>query len=396
MSLISRVVHGRQKARFITPVSLAILVALPFPSLTQAAQETVVKVAVVTSLTGNAAHLGKDEEDGARMAVDDINREGIALRDARVRLQLVPEDDADDPRTATTVAQRLVDEGVVAVVGHMNSGTSIPAARIYAQSDVVQISPSATNPTYTHQGFATTFRVVATDELQGPALAAYGARTLRLKSVAIIDDSTAYGAGLADQFEKAARQLGIRVLSRDAASGNTVDFHAVLTRIKAERPDALMFGGMDITGALLVRQAGSLSLGVPILAGDGVCEDDFPRLAGPAAAHVFCSIAGASPSHSPRGTEFGKQYQARFHHPVFGYAAFTYDAMHVVASAIARAGSADRKAILDAMPTTDYSGVTGRIRFDVHGDVNDPVISVYGYDSATKVLKDQIALATRG
>lgn len=385
----------RETTRCATRLSIVMWVAFSFHPLTQAAQETVVKVGVVTSLTGNATHLGKDEENGVRMAVDDINREGIVVGSQRIRLELVSEDDAGDPRTATTVAQRLVDEGVVAVVGHMNSGTSIPAAQIYAQSGVAQISPSATNPKYTHQGFRTTFRVVATDESQGPALAHYAAQALHLKSVAIIDDSSAYGAGLADQFEKATRPLGIRVLSRDAVGGNTVDFRAVLTRIKAERPDSLMFGGMDATGALLARQAASLSLGVLILAGDGVCGDDFPQLAGPAAVHVICSLAGAEVSHSPRGRDFENHYQERFHQPVLGYAPFAYDAMHVIALAIARAGSTDRQAILDAIVKTDYSGVTGRIKFDGNGDISDPVVSVYGYDGGTKVLKDQVSLAAR-
>ncbi|WP_133650334.1 branched-chain amino acid ABC transporter substrate-binding protein [Paraburkholderia flava] len=356
-----------------------------------AADEVVVKVGVATTLTGVAAHLGKDEENGARLAVEDINRDGIMVGPRRVRLELVSEDDAGDPRLATTAAQRLVDENVVAVVGHMNSGTSIPAARVYAQAHVAQVSPSATNPVFTHQGFATTFRVVATDESQGPALAEYASNALRIRSVAIIDDSSAYGVGLADSFERSAKLRGIRVLSHDAASDHTVDFRAVLTRLKAERPDALVFGGMDETGALLVRQAAALSLNIPIVAGDGICGDDFPKLAGPAANQVVCSIAGAALSGLPSGKAFELRYQKRFGEPILGYAAFAYDAVRVIAAAIVKAGSVERPAVLAALHTTDYAGVTGRIRFDSNGDIHDPVIAVYGYQGMDKILKAQLS-----
>jgi branched-chain amino acid transport system substrate-binding protein len=356
-----------------------------------AAEEVTVKIGVATTLTGVAAHLGKDEEYGAQLAVDDVNREGIVVGSHRVRLELVAEDDAGDPRTATAAAQRLVDDGVIAVVGHMNSGTSIPASRVYAQAGVAQISPSATSPVLTHQGLATTFRVVATDESQGPALAGYAANVLHVRSVAIIDDASAYGVGLADRFEQSARRHGIRILSRDAASDHTVDFRAILTRLKAERPDALMFGGMDETGALLVRQAASLSLNIPIVAGDGVCGNDFPKLAGVAASHVICSIAGAPPDAMPGGKAFELRYQKRFDQPVLGYAPFAYDAVRVIAVAIIKAGSVDRQAVLRALRATDYMGMTGRIRFDDHGDIRDPVVSVYGYQGSDKILKEQVA-----
>ncbi|MGN4071876.1 branched-chain amino acid ABC transporter substrate-binding protein, partial [Burkholderia gladioli] len=176
--------------------------------------DDVVRIGHVAPLTGGMAHLGKDSENGARLAIDEINASGLTIAGRRVTLQLDAQDDAGDPRIATQVAQKLADDKVVGVVGHLNSGTSIPASRIYKEAGVVQISQAATNPGYTQQGFSTTYRVVATDAQQGPAIASYAARAMGVKTVAIVDDATAYGQGLADSFAKAARAAGIKVLSR--------------------------------------------------------------------------------------------------------------------------------------------------------------------------------------
>src|SRR3984885_9031304 len=195
------------KIQKLLPISAA---AMLFASLaTGAVADGVVKIGHVAPLTGGIAHLGKDNENGARLAVEEINAKGLTIGGQKITLQLDPQDDAGDPRTATQVAQKLVDDKVVGVVGHLNSGTSIPASRIYKDAGIVEISQAATNPAYTQQGFKTTYRVVATDAQQGPALAQYSASTLHAKTVAVVDDSTAYGHGLADEFEKSAKTLGL-------------------------------------------------------------------------------------------------------------------------------------------------------------------------------------------
>src|SRR6201985_2058677 len=204
----------KHKLQTVLPISAA---ALLFASMaTTASADQVVKIGHVAPLTGGIAHLGKDNENGARLAVEEINAKGLTIGGEKVTLQLDPQDDAADPRQATQVAQRLVDDKVVGVVGHLNSGTSIPASKIYSDAGIVQISPSATNPAYTQQGFKTTYRVVATDAQQGPALANYAAKGMKVKSVAIVDDSTAYGQGLANEFEKTAKSLGLQVISHAA------------------------------------------------------------------------------------------------------------------------------------------------------------------------------------
>src|SRR6201991_601599 len=231
------------KLHKLLPISAA---AMLFATLaTSAAADQVVKIGHVAPLTGGIAHLGKDNENGARLAVEEINAKGLTIGGQKITLQLDAQDDAADPRTATQVAQKLVDDKVVAVVGHLNSGTSIPASKIYSDAGIVQISPTATNPAYTQQGFKTTFRVVATDAQQGPALANYAAKSLKVKRVAIVDDSTAYGQGLANEFEKTAKAGGAKIVAREATNDRATDFRAILTKIKSAQPDAIMFGGMD-------------------------------------------------------------------------------------------------------------------------------------------------------
>ncbi|MGI4861989.1 MAG: branched-chain amino acid ABC transporter substrate-binding protein [Janthinobacterium lividum] len=359
---------------------------------TMAAADEVVKIGHVAPLTGGIAHLGKDNENGARLAIEEINKKGLVINGQKVTLELDPQDDAADPRQATQVAQKLVDDKVVGVVGHLNSGTTIPASKIYSDAGIVQISPSATNPTYTQQGFKTAYRVVATDAQQGPALATYASSTLKAKSVAIVDDASAYGQGLADEFEKKAKALGIKVLSHDATNDKAVDFRAILTKIKAERPDVIMYGGMDATGGPFAKQARQLAIKSRILAGDGVCTEKLSDLAGDATDNVVCSQAGMALEKMPGGDAFSKRYQARFGQPIQIYAPFTYDAVYIIVDAMKRANSTDKAKILAAMPATDFKGVLGETQFDSKGDVKKPVISLYDYKGGKKMLLDSVSM----
>ena len=379
------------KMQKLLPISAA---AMLFATMaTGAVADEVVKIGHVAPLTGQIAHLGKDNENGARLAVEEINAKGLTIGGQKVTLQLDPQDDAADPRQATQVAQKLVDDKVVAVVGHLNSGTSIPASKIYSDAGIVQISPSATNPQYTLQGFKTTFRVVATDAQQGPALANYAAETLKLKKVAVVDDATAYGQGLANEFEKKAKALGMTVVSHDATNDKAVDFRAILTKIKGENPDAIMYGGMDATGGPFAKQAKQLGIKAKILAGDGVCTDQLATLAGDATDNVVCSEAGRSLEKMGKaGEEFQAKFQKRFGVPIQIYAPFTYDAVYIIVDAMKRAGSTDAAKILAAMPTTDYKGVIGETTFDSHGDLKHGVISLYNYKGGKKSLLNEVKM----
>ncbi len=354
--------------------------------------EVVVKIGHVAPLTGGIAHLGKDNENGARLAVEEVNKTGLEIGGKKIKLELVGEDDAGDPKTGTAVAQKLVDTKVVAVVGHLNSGTSIPASKIYSDAGIVQISPSATNPDYTKQGFKTTFRVVATDAQQGPALANYATKSLHAKSVAIVDDATAYGKGLADEFEKTAKAAGVSVVAREATNDKATDFKAILTKIKGKKPDVIMYGGMDATGGPFAKQAKELGIGAKIVGGDGVCTDKVAELAGDAVSNIICSEAGLALSKMEKGAEFEKKYQARFNAPVQIYAPFTYDAVMVIVDAMKRANSAEPAAILVEMPKTNYKGLIGNIAFDEKGDMKEGTITLYEYKDKKKSVLDIVKM----
>lgn len=349
-----------------------------------------VKIGHVAPLTGPIAHLGKDNENGARLALEEVNKAGLTIDGKKVILTLVPEDDAEDPKTATQVAQKLVDAKVVGVVGHLNSGTSMSASKIYSDAGITQISPSATNPDYTKQGFKTTYRLVATDAQQGPALGNYVVNTLKAKTVAIIDDSTQYGKGLADEFEKTVKAAGVKVVTREASNNKATDFKAILTKVKGTKPDVIMYGGMDATGGPLAKQAAELGIKAKIVGGDGMCTEKLAELAGDAVVNVTCSEAGKALSKMAQGADFQKRYKERFNADVQIYAPFTYDAVYVLVDAMKRANSTDPAKILVVMPDTKMNGLISNIVFDNKGDMKEGVITLYDFKDKKKTVLDVI------
>ena len=376
-----------KQQKFIKALPLVAALAIMSVGAPAAAQQ-VVKIGHVGPLTGAIAHLGKDNENGARLAVEEINAAGLTIDGKAIKLELVTEDDAGDPKTGTAVAQKLVDAKVAGIVGHLNSGVSIPASKIYNDAGITQISPSSTNPQYTLQGFKVTYRVVATDAQQGPALASYTDKVLKAKKVAIIDDATAYGKGLADEFEKAAKAAGITIVAREATNDKATDFKAILTKVKGRAPDVIMYGGMDATGGPLAKQAGELGIKAKIVAGDGVCTDKVAELAGPAVSNIVCSEAGMALQNMAKGADFSKKYEARFKGPVQVYAPFTYDAVYVLVDAMKRSNSTTAAAVLAQMPATNYPGLIGNIAFDQKGDMKEGVITIYDFKGGKKSVLD--------
>ncbi|CAE6832512.1 branched-chain amino acid ABC transporter substrate-binding protein [Paraburkholderia haematera] len=357
-----------------------------------ASEAIVVKIGHAAPLTGGIAHLGKDNENGARLAVEEINTRGLTIDGHKIQLELDAQDDAADPKTGTAVAEKFVDDHVVAVVGHLNSGVSIPASKIYSDAGIVQISPSSTNPGYTQQGFKTTYRVVATDAQQGPALANYATKVLGAKRIAIVDDSTVYGKGLADEFAKTVQASGAKIVAREATNDRATEFQAVLRKIKRVQPDVIMFGGMDATGGPFTKQAAALGIRAKILGGDGVCTDKVGELAGTAVQNLVCSEAGLALSKMDKGADFEKKYVDRFHTPVQIYAPFTYDAVYVIVDAMKRANSIEAPKVLAAMPSTDYNGVIGHIAFDDKGDLKEGAITLYDFKDGKKAVLDVVKM----
>jgi branched-chain amino acid transport system substrate-binding protein len=357
-----------------------------------ASEAIVVKIGHAAPLTGAIAHLGKDNENGARLAVEEINTQGLTIDGHKIQLELDAQDDAADPKTGTAVAEKLVEDHVVAVVGDLNSGVSIPASKIYSDAGIVQISPSSTNPGYTQQGFKTTYRVVATDAQQGPALANYATKVLGAKRIAIVDDSTVYGKGLADEFAKTVQASGAKIVAREATNDRATEFQAVLRKIRSVQPDVIMFAGMDATGGPFTKQAAALGIRAKILGGDGVCTDKVGELAGTAVQNLVCSEAGLALSKMDKGADFEKKYVDRFHTPVQIYAPFTYDAVYVIVDAMKRANSIEAPKVLAAMPSTDYNGVIGHIAFDDKGDLKEGAITLYDFKDGKKAVLDVVKM----
>jgi branched-chain amino acid transport system substrate-binding protein len=336
-----------------------------------------VKIGAASPLTGSQAHIGIDIRNGVQLAIEDLTAKGVEVGGKKVKFELMAEDDEANPTKATTVAQKLADAKVAAVVGHFNSGASIPASKIYSDAGIPQISPASTNPKYTQQGFKTTFRVVAHDDQQGPTLGRFALDKLKVKSVAVIDDSTAYGQGLADAFEATVKAAGIKVVAREHTTDKDTDFKAILTRIKGRRPDLVMFGGIDPQAGPMVKQMAELGIKAKFIGGDGMQTPNFIKLAGDAAEGVMASIPGLPKEQMPGGKEFLAKYKAKFNVDVELFAPMGYDAVMVFAEAMKRAGSTDPAKFLPEVGKTQYAGVIGPIAFDDKGDLVNGPITIY-------------------
>ncbi len=336
-----------------------------------------VRIGAAAPLTGPQAHLGKDNENGTRMAIEDANAKGIVIGGRKVHFELVSEDDQADPKTATIVAQKLVDDNVSGVIGHLNSGTTIPAAKIYSDNGIPQISPSATAVAYTLQGFKTAFRVMANDAQQGRALGMYAVKSLGAKKIAVIDDRTAYGQGLADEFIKAATAAGAQIVEHEYTSDKSVDFTAVLTAVKAKQPELLFYGGMDAQGGPMARQIKALALNAKFMMGDGGRTPEFIKLAGSSAQGVYASLPGVPLEKMLGGKDFSRRYEAKFNQPIQLYAPYCYDAVNVMITAMQKADSADPAKYLPALANISDDGITAKIQFDGKGDLKGGAVTLY-------------------
>ncbi len=341
-----------------------------------ASGELVVRIGASAPLTGPQAHLGKDNENGTRMAIDDANAKGIVIGGRKVHFDLISEDDQADPKTATIVAQKLVDDKVSGIIGHLNSGTTIPAAKIYSDNGIPQISPSATAVAYTAQGFKTAFRVMANDAQQGRVLGEYAAKNLGAKQIAVIDDRTAYGQGLADEFIKSAEANGAKIIAHEYTNDKAMDFTAVLTAVKGKSPDLLFYGGMDAQSGPMVKQLKALALKTKFMTGDGGYTPEFIRLAGDASEGAYASLPGVPLDKMPGGKAFADRYIAKYG-PIQLYAPYCYDAVNVMIAAMQKAGSTEPAKYLPALADISYDGVTAKIQFDQKGDLKGGAITLY-------------------
>ncbi|HEF4776239.1 branched-chain amino acid ABC transporter substrate-binding protein [Burkholderia multivorans] len=352
-------------------------VAVAAGTLASAHAQEVVTIGHSAPLTGPQAANGKDNENGARLAVDELNRAGVKVAGKTVTFRLLSEDDQADPKVGVQVAQNLVDKGVVAVLGPYNSGVAIPASRVYANAGV-PILPVASNPALTRQGFKNIFRIGASDEQLGGTMAAFAATTLNAKTAAIIDDRTAYGQGIAEQFAKVAQANGIRIVDQEYTNSSATDFLGILTKIKAGNPDVIFFGGYAAQGAPMARQMKQRGLRAKLLGGDGICSADMGKVAGEAASIVYCAQGGVALDKTPAGRAFLKKYHDTYHTDTQVYAVNYYDGVKLLAEAMAKAGTTTDKAKLIAqLAKSNYAGVAGTYSFDANGDLQGAPTTVY-------------------
>lgn len=376
------------KALAVTAATLAALASTP------AAAERVVKLGFAAPLTGPQSHYGEDMRNGLTLALEEANAQGIELNGERAKFELVSRDDQADPRVAVQVAQQIVDEGVDGVLGHFNSGTTIPASSVYNNEGLPQIA-MATSPEYTAQGFETTFRMMTSDTQQGAAAGEFIVKDLGAKTVALIDDRTAYGEGLADQVAKAVEARGGSIVAREYTTDKSNDFTAILTNIRAKNPDVVFFGGLDAQSGPMRRQMVRLGIQAPLMSGEMTRSETFLKLAGEDAEGTYASLAGVPLQQMAAGTKFEEAYKARFNQNPGVYAPYAYDGAWNMITAMKEAGSSKPADYLPKLAALQRAGATSEsIAYDDNGDLKEISVTIYQVkDGKWEMIKTMVSAA---
>ncbi len=349
------------------------------------AQDMVVKIGHSGPLSGAQAFSGKDNENGARLAIEELNAKPITVAGKKLKFELLSEDDQGDPKSGVAVAQKLVDAGVRYVVGPYNSGVAIPASRTYHDAGAL-VATVATNPKLTQQGYQGLFRVNASDTQLGSKMALYAANELHLKNVAVIDDRTAFGQGVAEEFKKQAKTSGMLVAGHEFTNDKAFDFTSILTKLKAKKVEAIFFGGYAPQGAPMARQMKQLGINARLLGGDTICTAEMGKLGGDAAgANVLCSQGGAILDKAVSGPAFKAKYKQRFKQDADVYAASYYDAVQLYAQAMQKVNSTDPLKVGVAVAAGSYQGVAGTYAFDSHGDMKQSPVTIFTFKNGQPV-----------
>ena len=328
-------------------------------------------------LTGPQAHYGEDMRNGLTLALEEANAKGIKLDGDTAKFVLVSKDDQADPRTAVQVAQQIADAKVNGMLGHFNSGTTIPASRVYNDAGIPQIA-MATSPEYTLQGYDTTFRMMTSDTQQGAAVGVFIVKDLKAKKVAVIDDRTAYGQVLTDQVIAAVKRAGGESGAGESTPDKATDFTAILTSIKAKGAEAIFFGGLDAQSGPMRRQMQTLGITQPLVSGEMTRSDTFLKLAGEAANGTYASLAGVPLKTMAQGEQFAAAYKARFKVDPGVYAPYAYDGEWNMIAAMEQAGSAKADKYLPKLANLKRSGATSaHIAYDKNGDLNEVAVTIY-------------------
>lgn len=355
------------------------------------AQEQVVKIGHIGPVSGPQANYGKDDENGVRMALEDLNAKGMEIGGKKIKFEIVAEDDAADPKQGTAASQKLCDEKVAGAVTFVNSGVAIPSSKVFHDCGIPMITGAATNPDLTKPGWSTTYRVIANDNALGAALAEYAAKTLGLKQVAVIDDRTPYGQGIASVFKRDVEKMGVKVVANEFTNDKATDFMAILTSIKAKKPQAVFYGGMYGQGGPMLRQMAQLGMNdVKFFGGDGICVPALADVSAKAAtlANVVCADGGSSIEKMPGGIEWKKRYDAKYPGQFQVYSPYFYDGVMLLADAMQRANSIDPKVYIPFLQKSDYKGVTSHIQFTANGELQHPTYTLSHFIDGKKTAID--------
>ncbi|RYF28146.1 MAG: branched-chain amino acid ABC transporter substrate-binding protein [Comamonadaceae bacterium] len=342
------------------------------------AQERI-RVGFLSPVTGPQAANGVDNRDGVLLAIKEINARGIQVGGKPVRFELDINDDGADPKQGVQIAQSLADRKVKFVLGPYNSGVAMPASRVLADADIVTFTV-ASNPKITQQGHRNLFRIGASDNQLGTKMATYAAQDLKIKTVAVIDDRTAYGQGVAKEFSDEARRQGIKVVTNEFTTDKSTDFTAILTSVRASKAEAVFYGGYSPQGGPMLRQMRALGLNVPLLGGDGICSSETALLS-QVAGHMntYCTQGGSMLDKSDKGQKFIERYRAEYKRDPLTYAAAFYDGMHLLAAAIEATQSTDGKKIVEHVAKGKYAGVSGEYSYDDKHDLRSSAVTVFTF-----------------
>ncbi|MDP3843002.1 MAG: branched-chain amino acid ABC transporter substrate-binding protein [Oxalobacteraceae bacterium] len=343
------------------------------------AQEQVVKIGHTGPLSGANAFAGKDNENGVRLAVEELNAKKLTIGGKQIKFELLSEDDQCDPKSGVNVAQKFVDAGVKFVMGPYCSGVAIPASRVYSEAGVM-MSTVGTNPKVTQSGYKNLYRIIASDSQLGSGMAVYAANVLKAKTVGVIDDRTAFGQGLAEEFIKVAKKSGMKVLGQEFTTDKATDFNSILTSLKGKKVDVIFFGGYAPQGAPMARQMKQLGMNVKLMGGDTLCSPEMGKLGGDAVGeNVLCAQGGTVLDKVSSGPAFKAKYKKRFNQDPDAYAASFYDQLMFIGEAMQKAKSVEPAKVGAELYKMSYKGVAGTYSYDDKGNMKQSPVTVYTF-----------------
>jgi len=355
--------------------------------------DTTTPIAIVGPITGQYASFGAQMKNGGDMAVADINAAGGVLGK---KLDLSTGDDACDPKQAVAVANQMTGAGVKLVAGHYCSGSSIPASKVYAESDMVQISPASTNPTLTDdRAGPNIYRVCGRDDQQGGVAGKYLASHLGDKKIAFVQDKTAYGKGLADETKKAMNAAGKQEEMYEAITAGEKDYSALVSKLKQANIDLVYFGGYHTEAGLIIRQMRDQGMNTILMGGDALITQEFWSITGPAGEGTLMTFS-PDPRKNPAAAEVVKRFKDKGIEPE-GYVLYTYAALQAWKQAAEKAKSIESADVVKAMNDTEFDTVIGRFKFNEKGDPNLPPYAVYRWSNGTyDEISDQASAGPAG